>query len=328
LGFLAAIHVSIFAAIYAAVANAGYIWLELRGKLKAAGASVAHIGFALFLLGVIISSAKKELLSINTTGIALFAKTEQQDPAENITLIKGIRTDMGKYHVTYIRDTVNNFDRKKYFELKFENKNSDEIFYLYPDVLKNNKGQEGFSPNPDKRHYWNADIFAYVTSWLDASRNDTASFTPASIKAGDTVFYSNGLIVLNKVLINPAESKHEIFPGETAMLLDMTVVSKEGIHYSILPGIALKENTLRNIPDTVIAQNLVVKFNKVNDEKHGLLEIGIKENRMLNDLMTLKVYRFPFIFLVWIGIIVMVTGFVMSIVQRAKKKVRLLKQQT
>ncbi|HRQ90434.1 MAG TPA: cytochrome c assembly protein, partial [Bacteroidia bacterium] len=40
-GFLAAIHLAIFASVFALVANAGYIWSGLSGKLKAAGASVA-----------------------------------------------------------------------------------------------------------------------------------------------------------------------------------------------------------------------------------------------------------------------------------------------
>ncbi|HEX8459979.1 MAG TPA: cytochrome c biogenesis protein CcsA, partial [Segetibacter sp.] len=54
-GFLIAIHLGVFAAVFAIVANASYIWLGLRGKLKAAGASVAHIGFGMVLLGILIS---------------------------------------------------------------------------------------------------------------------------------------------------------------------------------------------------------------------------------------------------------------------------------
>jgi cytochrome c-type biogenesis protein CcmF len=36
-------------------------------------------------------------------------------------------------------------------------------------------------------------------------------------------------------------------------------------------------------------------------------------------IVTLKVYQFPFIILVWLSVIIMVTGFVMSILQRVKK---------
>jgi cytochrome c-type biogenesis protein CcmF len=70
-GYLTAIHIAIFTAVYAVVANAGYIWLGLNGKIKAAGGSVAHMGFALMLVGILISSSKKEVLSKNTTGINL-----------------------------------------------------------------------------------------------------------------------------------------------------------------------------------------------------------------------------------------------------------------
>src|SRR6266487_2711489 len=206
--------------------------------MKSAGASVAHVGFTLFLLGILISSSKKETLSMNTTGINVFEKTKDQDPAENITLFKGVKTDMGKYDVTYVRDTVNDFDRKKYFELKFESKDGKDNFYLYPDVLKNNKGQEGFSANPDKRHNLTNDIFAYVTTWSGAAQDnaDTGNFKPALIKAGDTTFYSNGMIVLNKVDINPENFKRAILPGETPVMLDMTVIAKDGRRYPVNPA--------------------------------------------------------------------------------------------
>jgi cytochrome c-type biogenesis protein CcmF len=104
-GFLIAIHLGVFAAMYAVIANAGYIWIGLKGKLKTAGAAVAHIGFGLFLLGILISSSKKTVLSYNTTGMSPLAIGDKESPLENITLVKGLETDMGKYMVTYLRDT-------------------------------------------------------------------------------------------------------------------------------------------------------------------------------------------------------------------------------
>ena len=70
IGFLGAIHVAIFASVYAVVGNVAYLWLGLKGKLKAAGATVAHIGFGMVLLGILISSGKKTVLSWNTTGVS------------------------------------------------------------------------------------------------------------------------------------------------------------------------------------------------------------------------------------------------------------------
>ncbi len=59
-GFLVAIYLMLFASVYGIVANFGYIITVLKGKAKAAGASVAHIGFGLVLLGILISSSKKK----------------------------------------------------------------------------------------------------------------------------------------------------------------------------------------------------------------------------------------------------------------------------
>jgi len=101
----------------------------------------------------------------------------------------------------------------------------------------------------------------------------------------------------------------------------MTAIAKDGKQYPLTPGFAInmKDSSFRNIPDTVIAQNLIVRFEKLGDESSGVLNIGIKETSNLNDLMTLKVYAFPMIALVWLGIIIMVFGLIMSLIQRVKK---------
>jgi cytochrome c-type biogenesis protein CcmF len=319
-GFLVAIHIALWASIYAVIANAAYIGIALKGKLKASGASVAHVGFGLILVGILLSSAKKQVLSQNTTGIALFEKSKTEDPAENITLFKGLRTDMNQYHVTYVRDTSNEEDRKKYFEIKFEPKDNNSPFYIYPDVLANNKGQEGFSANPDKEHFWNRDIFVYASSFQQGSSTDTASFMPVSLKAGDTAFYSNGMLVLNKAEVNPKEYKYPVHNGDIVLRLNITVISKEGQRFSAQPSIILQDSSIQVQPDTVLAQSLVLKFNKMIDEQAGTMEIGVKEDKRMNDIITLKVYEFPFINILWLGIVVMIVGFLMSMLWRMKQR--------
>ena len=318
-GFLGAIHVAIFASVYATVANAGYILLVLRGRIKAAGASVAHVGFGLILVGILISSSKKTVLSWNTTGISVFQKDKKEDPAENITLFKGVATDMGKYMVTYGRDTFNEKERKRFFEIKFASKTSDEQFFLYPDLIKNNKGAEGFAANPASKHYWYKDIFVYISSYKENNAADTAKFVGRELKVGDTLFYSSGLMILHKVDVNPAEQKDRVKEGETSLFMNLEVIAKDGRRYKAFPGIALKGTELRDLPDSVISQNLIFKFNKVIDQKQGKLELGVKESAAITDLVTLKVYEFPMILVLWVGVIITVLGFFMSIYQRIRR---------
>ena len=315
-GFMVAIHIAMFAAVYGVVANTSYIWIGLKGKMKSAGASIAHIGFALALIGILISSSRKATLSENTTGIALLPKSKDYDPQENITLFKGIRTDMGKYNVTYARDTLNNSNHKKYFELQFLSKDGKEKFDVYPDLIKNNKGVEGQSANPDNKHYWNRDIFVYVSAAQDGKQDDTSQYKPVTIKAGDSAFYSNGIIVLNKIEKNTDSLNKKLLPGEVGIGMNMTVISKDGMRYKAMPVVAVKDSVLRNIADTVIAQSLVIRFDKLAED--GKIELGIKEDKSIQDIITLKVYQFPFVGILWIGIIIMIAGFLISMVQRIR----------
>jgi cytochrome c-type biogenesis protein CcmF len=124
--------------------------------------------------------------------------------------------------------------------------------------------------------------------------------------------------VFNNVLRSTDSLKHKLNTGENGIGINMTVISKDGMKYSVMPEIALQSNSLRQIPDTVIAQSLIIRFNKLADPSSGKLELGIKEDKSLQDIITLKVYQFPFINLLWIGIIIMVAGFIISIVQRVR----------
>ena len=323
-GFLGAIYVATVAAVFGIVGNAHYWLVILKGKLKSAGASIGHIGFGLVLLGILLSSSEKKVLSWNTTGINVIqkdpnGKSPAGNPMENITLFEGVPTDMGKYMVTYLRDTFDYLD-KRFFELKFvekaPNKAIKDSFFLYPDVLKNNKGMEGFSANPASKHYWNKDIFVYVTSFQDHTQEDTTQFKPNQIKVGDSLFYATGYVKLEKVLVNPNPNSN---PGVNELILQMKVHTNTGLVFDATPMIRLEGMNIKMIPDTVKAQNLILNFNNVVDQQKGILEVGVKESDSLSNLITLKAYEFPFINILWLGVIVMTMGFGISSWMRVKQ---------
>ncbi len=325
------LYIALVASIFAVVANVHYWLVILKGKMKSAGASIGHIGFGMVLMGILISSSNKKVLSWNTTGINVIqkspdAKNPAGNPMENITLFEGIKTEMDRdrktgnynYSVTYLRDTIDELD-KKFFELKFVNKSGGVVkdsFYLYPDVLKNNKGMEGFSANPSSKHYWNKDIFVYVTSFQDHSKEDTIQFKLHQIKAGDSIFYSNGYVKLEKAIINPNANRTA---GTNEVYLQMKVHSKEGLVYDAMPGIKINGQQMSMVSDTVRAQNLILSFNGVVDQAKGVLNVGLKESSTLTNLITLKVYEFPFINILWMGVIIMTIGFGMSSYARIKQ---------
>ncbi|MEO6490450.1 MAG: cytochrome c biogenesis protein CcsA [Ferruginibacter sp.] len=324
-GFLGAIYVALFAAIYSFIANAFYIWTGLKGKLKNAGASVAHAGFALMLVGILISASNKEVISNSmVNGINLPAgkdpmTRQTDDPMENLTLLREIPTLMANYEVTYSNDSLGKEKGRKFYELQFTSKDPvtnkiTEQFRLNPDVymMKDNN----MSSNPDTKSYLTKDIFTYISYALsDQKAPDTSSFNVVELKSGDTSFYNNGYIVLNTVVKNPVNEKYKYKETDVALMADIKVVSKDNAIYKAMPLLEVDQFGIVHIDDTLYSQNLFLRFVGVGD--NNKIKIGIKHSDKMIDFVTVKAYVFPFINLVWLGLIFMATGLVMSMIRRA-----------
>lgn len=317
-GYLAAIHLGIFAAVYATIANGMYIVTGIKGKMIKAGASIAHLGFGLTLLGILISSSKKEVLSWNTSGIMVnFGEQSKENSAENLTLVKGVATDMGKYMVTYLGDSTHPSDPKQYFKIHFQYKNSTEGFTLYPDAFVNYKGNEQLMANPDSKHYIHKDVFTYITSLPNPAKNkDTATFKEHKIKPGDTVFYSQGFFVLDKLGREITRKNIPSNPTDSVFAASITVYAKDSSKYSAEPLLILSGNNVQPVADTVLSQSLVFAF--TGAEADGI-KLGVKESNSILQYVTLKAYQFPAINVLWLGIILVTIGFILASVNHILK---------
>ncbi len=97
----------LFATIFAAVANATYIFKVLKGNLSNAGPSVAHVGFALVLLGALISTGNQREVSRNMMAqqnagaMDLRYLNEGFDNSSDILLYRGDTVRMDEHYVHY-----------------------------------------------------------------------------------------------------------------------------------------------------------------------------------------------------------------------------------
>ena len=317
IGYLGAIWLAVICSVYAVVANATYIWVGMNGRLKVSGGSISHLGFGLMLVGILISSSKKDVLSHNTTGIFInFGEGSKENSGENLTLIKGIRTDMGKYWVTYEKDSAHPKKPLWYYHIKFEGKDGKENFTLRPNAFVNYKGNEGLMANPDARHYWNHDIFTYITSLPDPERSkkDTSTFKNQTVSIGDTIFYSKGFFVIDNITSRNNIPNAGFSPNDSASIATIKVFAKSESIYTIEPLLINKGGQLMPYPDTVTAENLIIQLQNVKGNKQA--EIGIKESDAIMQYVTLKAYKFPFINILWLGTIIMVIGIIMSMLRR------------
>jgi cytochrome c-type biogenesis protein CcmF len=318
IGYLGAIWLAVAASVYTIVSNLSYIWIGINGSMKRAGGAIAHVGFGLMLLGILISSSKKEVLSYNTSGIMVpLGEESKEKPGENLTLVKGLKTDMGAYWITYQKDSTHPKKPLWFYDLAFESKTGKQKFSLSPNAFVNYKGNEGLMANPDAKHFWDHDIFTYITSISNdpAQAADTASFKANTLAVGDTVFYSRGFAVLEDVTTRDNIPQAGFDPTDSASVATIKVYAKTGSIYNLSPLLVNKGGSLMVSPDTVTAESLVVQLQKVAG---NTVELGIKESEGILKYITLKAYKFPFINVLWLGTIIMVFGFFMSAVRRIR----------
>jgi cytochrome c-type biogenesis protein CcmF len=312
IGYLAAIWVALVASVYSVIANASYIFTGLNRQLQRAGGAIAHVGFALMLVGILISASKRETISLNTSGIFMnFGKDSKEDPGENLTLVKGLPTRMGKYMVTYERDSAHPKKQLWYYILNFRDTAANTSFNLTPNAFVNYKGNEGLMANPDAKNYLTYDIFTYITSLPDPTRSkeDTTSFKNIEVNVGDTFFYSKGLAILES--INSVKKVPDVAfgPNDSASVASLKIISKTSSIYGVKPTVINVGGQSFSKPDTITAESLVVQLQKVEGQKASL---GVKESDAVMQYVTLKAYKFPFINLLWLGTILMVLGFFLS----------------
>ena len=111
----------LFSASFALVANALYIPTVLKGSLKNAGASVAHVGFALVMLGALISNSRQQEVSRNTGDMDLRFLNEGFDNNEDLLLYRGDTVLMGEHYIHYkekSQDGVNVHYAMDYFAVE------------------------------------------------------------------------------------------------------------------------------------------------------------------------------------------------------------------
>lgn len=312
--FQGALWLAVLSSIYTIVANAAYIWLGIKGSLKLSGGSIAHVGFGMVLLGILISSSNKEVISNNIGGIPA-PLAEGENPRENLTLVKDMTANMGRYSLTYLGDSAHPKKQLWFYKIRVKSIDGKEDFILQPNAFVNYKGNEGLMANPDSRHYWDHDVFTYITSIPNPeAKKDTASFKPYVRKAGDTIFYSKGFITLNTPVRRDSVPQELFGKGGFLTELPLVVHAKTGSNYTLTSRLANAQNGIFALPDTLHAEGLIIQLQQVNPDK--TVEVGIKESDALLKYVTLKAYRFPFIFLLWAGVYITAIGILISMVRR------------
>jgi cytochrome c-type biogenesis protein CcmF len=317
----------LLASVYATIANAMYIFSGNKGNLIQAGGSITHLGFGLMLVGILISSYNKKVVSLNRLGVDLNMGKETKEEniresRQNILLFLNVPVGMSDYQITYIGDSVEKPNH--YYKIQYLKKDSvtgavQEEFVLKPNAQFNEK-MGGLISNPDTRHYWNKDIFTFITKAIDKSKiTDTTVYNKKTVHKGDTVFFANGFFIFNGFAREVKNPNYKSAANDIAVGADLDVYTLELKKYQAQPVYYIRSNFEGMVEDTVKDLSLYLRFSKINPEEETA-ELQFKQPAAKDDYIVMKAMVFPYINLLWIGTIIMVFGFAITIVKRRRAK--------
>jgi len=320
-----------FSCMFAILSNARVLSQGVSGKGKLVGAAVAHIGFALLLVGALVAAATNKPISINTSNFIPVKDFEKADkPGENIVLYKNEPKKMGRFTVTYTTDTT--IAPNTYYNLNFKvyDETSGKLredFDLNPRIQINEK--MGLIASPDTKHYLTYDVYTHITSApdkreshgeMDAESDEQNYKKPrvVNVSEGDTLHTSSGIITVKGLNFKPTAKSLALAKNDVAVGLPLEV-DLNGKIYKTEPIFLVKGNNTfdfaRNIPDL----GLRLRFTKILPEQKKVELQVFEKPQQAKDWVVFKSIEFPFINLYWVGLIVMVIGFLISIFRRQKE---------
>lgn len=316
----------LFASCYAVVTNLYYALIIQRSRLKVIGAPVAHFGFGLVLLGILLSSYNKEIISWNTTGVDIGferddPKQKMKENRENVILPINVPVAMGEYFATYRGDSTSATDPRLFYRVEYERRDTAtnkviERFVLYPDLIKP-KNSESFTANPASKHYLTRDIFTYVNGV--SNKKEADKYVKHKVKVGDSIFLTGGYMVFNGFGKNASKAGYSPEPGDIAVSANLSIYDLKGKIKDIAPVYYIRNQMEGSVEDTFNTMSLHTRFSRIIPEENAA-EIEVQQATPENDYIVLKAMVFPYINVLWLGVIVMVIGFFISMFYRNAQK--------
>jgi cytochrome c-type biogenesis protein CcmF len=316
----------LFSSLFAVTANVNYILVVLKGKADNWGSSIAHTGFGLILLGVLISTSQSNTISKNLSGFNLGKDFPNN---ENIMLMKGDTLPMGGYLVSYRgkeQEGVNIYYNIDYFKQVPGMGKPVKAFTLRP-VIQTNPRMGNVS-EPDTRHFPEKDIYTHITyanleDLKEKHKHDDDFTAPQTktVSVKDTIAASNCLIIIQGINHNISkEVLIELDNPDFAVGALFKIIDVNKKVYNTEAVMAIKGNMIYSKEAFIEDLGLKLIFEKIHPE-NGKLQVLLAEKKTNSkEFIIMKAIVFPYINVLWTGAVVMVIGTLLAIRKRLRQQ--------
>lgn len=209
-------HLLLFASTFTIISNLYFIFSLDKEKLNSLAGVVAHIGFAVMMIGIMSSGLNKKYISSNPQAQRNLLPDNLL--GTNALLFENSPLFLQGYEVTYLKDTLRGNMRDfliSYKEIDIESSEVIDSFVLTPNIQYDNKFTNVAAYNPSTKRYWNKDIFTHIN--LPPSKTNIESAQAEE----DSLNYKSYQIPINETLTILDTTRDEF--GETIKKLNFNI---------------------------------------------------------------------------------------------------------
>ncbi len=128
------------AGIYSVVANTKILLSLKKGNWHLSGGSIAHIGIAMMLIGIMYSSGYSKVVSLNKSGLLISREVDEEFNLENLILFLNEPRQMDKYALVYQGRNVEVRGVSGYVPVEVLSPTNDPYHWIAAeDVIRNGK---------------------------------------------------------------------------------------------------------------------------------------------------------------------------------------------
>lgn len=342
------------------VANTTILVSLVKTSPGLSGGAVAHIGVGMMLIGIMASSGYSKVVSLNNTGMLISNELSDEFNRDNLLLFLHEPRTMAGYEIEYMgarveprdkrgyvdkNDILTTFDphrvvakRDIYFEGKKLFSENEEFriygentfyeiqfrrdgeieFVQYPRVQANE--QMGIVTSPDISRALTKDLYTYVSVEMPGeAKEDWGEMEEVRVQLNREFFVNDYVAVLKNIDRVMEVSGVEL--GEQDVAVKATVVvNGERENYTAQPVFVIKDKMVGRIPAEIPELGIRVSLFSIHPETNDFT-LGITTRQ--KDWVVLKALEKPFINVLWIGTLVLMAGFGISLVRRSREFIKM-----
>lgn len=281
--------------------------------------SISHLGFGIMFLGVLVAFSTSEVISTNTSRYDL---GDQEMNRENQLLIRNDVKELGDYFVKYtdLRREKNHLFYTLEFMTKDENGNLQKEFDLHPSINVN--ARMGNVYDPDTYHGFSKDVFTYISYAdipADMSGEKYNTIFEQEVGRGDSITIASQSIVIDSIFIRKKSNDGAVDVDNVEIVAAFHAVSESNertdaqISYIIEDGVLSKKN--------YFLENAELDFEFASLSKSAQ-RIGLKVSEERFEYIVVKSTVFPYISIMWIGVLIMFIGLGISFYRNILRSLR------